>query len=359
MTLEETVTLYALGALKQEEAEDLRRELAEAPHLQALLARERAMTALILASVEPNPPSSALKLRVLEQVGASVGAPVGAHTGASPDASTTTAALATSPKLIVRKPRPEATSPSFARLSAERPSRSVLPWVFAVFSTVAALAAIALTILFATRWQQAQQDIAQLQSQAAQLQTDGGAVRQALDEATARATQLDRDLAQTKADLAETQRSLIESRTDAQRLSADVRTLRADVSDKESALAQMRTEMAVLLQPGVRVAALTGLAEPFRGVTVTVYYTPRSTTAYVSVVNLPALTSDQTYQLWLIRGNQRQPSSVFNTDATGAGRLIVNSSEPFSAYQTIGITVEPAGGSTTPNPAGPIIQGRL
>jgi hypothetical protein len=134
---------------------------------------------------------------------------------------------------------------------------------------------------------------------------------------------------------------------------------RAGVQEKETALAQAQLEVSVLLQPNVRVVNLPGIVDAFRTATVTVFYAPQSTTAYVSVANLPPLPPDQTYQLWLINRNQRLPSSVFNTDASGVSRLIVQSNEPFSRFQSIGVTIEPAGGSQTPNPAGLIAQGRL
>jgi anti-sigma-K factor RskA len=71
------------------------------------------------------------------------------------------------------------------------------------------------------------------------------------------------------------------------------------------------------------------------------------------------LQPDQTYQVWLIKDGVPLPSSVFNTSVDGRGRLIVTGDEPFSAYQAFGITVEPAGGRPTPNPAGPIFLGEL
>ena len=351
MTQEEKVTLYALGALEAQEADALRLELAESPQLQTLLARDQAVATLILAAVEPVQPPAALKQRLMEHIDASQ--------PAAPPSASSPAAPASGPRRIQRKPRNEAAGPSFTRLRDERPQRSWPARVFAGLSTAAAAIAVAVAVLLAIRMQQAGQEITALREQAAQLQSDAGAIQKALDAATARVTQLERDLGQAQATLAQTQEALAQSQSDARRLTQDVATLRAFIGEKEAALAQTQLEMSVLLQPSVRVAVLPAIVETYRTATVTVFYAPQSTTAYVSVANLPPLPPDQTYQLWLINRNQRLPSSVFNTDASGVSRLIVQSNEPFSKFQNIGVTIEPAGGSQTPNPAGPIVLGRL
>ncbi len=351
MTQEENVTLYALGALEAHEAEALRAELADSPRLQTLLARDRAVATLILAAVEPVQPPPALKQRLMEQIDASL--------PAAPSSSSSPAAPVAGLRRIRRKPRDEAAGPSFTRLRDERPQRPWLAWMFAGLSTAAAAIAVAVAVLLAIRLQQAEHEATALREQAAQLQSDAGAIQKALDTATARAAQLERDLQETQATLAQTQTALRQSQSDTQRLTEDVTTLRARLSEREAALAQAQLEMSVLLQPNVRVVNLTGIVDAFRTATVTVFYAPQSTTAYVSVANLPPLAPDQTYQLWLINRNQRLPSSVFNTDASGVSRLIVQSNEPFSRFQSIGVTIEPAGGSQTPNPAGLIAQGRL
>lgn len=356
MTQEEKITLYALGALEAEEADALRAELAESPRLQRLLARDRAMATLILASVEPVQPPPALKERLMEQIGGSVSEQ---PLSTAPSSSTLPAGPFAGARRIQRKPRDANAGPSFTRLRDERPRRAWLTWVFAGLSTAVAVIAVAVAALLAVRLQQAEQEATALREQAAQAQSESAAIRQALDAATARVTRLERDLAQAQTALAQTQDALAQSQSDAQRLAQDVAGLRASISEKEAALAQTQMELSVLLQPGVRVAVLPGITGDFRGATVTVFYAPQSTTAYVSVTNLPPLPPDQTYQLWLINRNQRLPSSVFNTDAAGVSRLIVQSREPFSTFQNIGVTVEPAGGSQTPNPAGPIVLGRL
>jgi anti-sigma-K factor RskA len=66
------------------------------------------------------------------------------------------------------------------------------------------------------------------------------------------------------------------------------------------------------------------------------------------VDNLPVLDSTKQYQLWLIKDGKRTSGGVFSVLDTGYGVLVVNSQQPLSLYDTFGVTVEPAGGSTGP-----------
>ncbi|MCS7061687.1 MAG: anti-sigma factor [Anaerolineae bacterium] len=361
MTQEEKIALYALGALEADEAEALRRELADSPELQELLARDRVVATLILASVEPVQPSPDLKQRLMEQINDSWAAESVIDSSASEPAMSTGSAGAAvlSPRRILRKARTEGFTPSFTRLRDERPRRTWPVWVLSGLSMAATVVALAVAIVLAIRLGQSETEASALRQQVAQLHIEAGAIQKSRDEATARILQLERDLTQLRSTLAQAQQALDRSRAESQQLGEDIAALRAVVAEKEAALTQAQTELSVLLQPNVRVAVLPGVAGTFRNATVTVFYAPQSTTAYLSVTNLPSLPPDQTYQVWLINRNQRLPSTVFNTDASGTSRLIVQSAQPFSAFQNIGVTVEPAGGSQTPNPAGPIVLGRL
>ncbi len=71
----------------------------------------------------------------------------------------------------------------------------------------------------------------------------------------------------------------------------------------------------------------------------------------VATYDLPVLKPDQAYQLWLIdpSGN-RTSGGVFTVDERGRGWLFGRAPKPLSEYQSVGVTVEPAGGS--PGPTG-------
>jgi anti-sigma-K factor RskA len=66
------------------------------------------------------------------------------------------------------------------------------------------------------------------------------------------------------------------------------------------------------------------------------------------VDNLPVLDSTKQYQLWLIKEGKRTSGGVFSVLDTGYGVLVVKSQQPLSMYDTFGVTVEPAGGSSGP-----------
>ncbi|MBE7528234.1 MAG: hypothetical protein HND44_18060 [Chloroflexi bacterium] len=78
-------------------------------------------------------------------------------------------------------------------------------------------------------------------------------------------------------------------------------------------------------------------------------------TATLSIANLPPLTAEQQYQLWLIRDGQRDSGAVFSVNADGSAQITIQSARPFTSYQAFGITIEPAGGS--PGPTGDRVLG--
>ena len=77
--------------------------------------------------------------------------------------------------------------------------------------------------------------------------------------------------------------------------------------------------------------------------------------ALLGVFNLPPLPPGQVYQVWLIRNGERHRGTQFTVDATGYGQSViipqailpefdpVNMYVPFTEFDGIGITAEPAG----------------
>ena len=59
------------------------------------------------------------------------------------------------------------------------------------------------------------------------------------------------------------------------------------------------------------------------------------------------------YQVWLLRGGQPVPNSLFTVNHAGAGAGIVRADEPWHNFDTLAVTPEPEGGS--PAPTGPIV----
>ena len=83
---------------------------------------------------------------------------------------------------------------------------------------------------------------------------------------------------------------------------------------------------------------------------------PDDSHAVLIVQDLPPLPQDRAYQLWLGWGDrQRDNGGVFRVDAQGFGLVYITAPQPFTTYQRVGITEEPASGS--PGPTSPRVIG--
>jgi len=337
MTVEEQITLYAIGALDKEEAAALERQLAGNAALRARLAQESTAAAAWMNAVEPITPSPGVKQRLMQRVDASL-AP----------------AIQPAPQPIARlEPQKQPQKAGW---------RDALIWLFGGLSVAAAAAAIALGVNLAG----AQNNMAQLQAQLAQVQTAAQTTQSEIAALTERTAKLEGDLAAAQAQLTQAQQVVTQAQGAAGAAKAEADAAKAaqtqaqtDALKAQRELANVRNELAVISQPGATTAQVPANKPGFEEGAISVTFAPKSKQALVTVANLPALQPDQTYQVWLIKDGVPLPSSVFNTNVDGQGRLIVTSDEPFSAYQSFGITVEPTGGRPTPNPAGPIFLGKL
>jgi anti-sigma-K factor RskA len=75
----------------------------------------------------------------------------------------------------------------------------------------------------------------------------------------------------------------------------------------------------------------------------------------VVVDGLPPLSEDRQYQVWLIRDGQRISGAVFSTDEESYGGTRIKVAGSLLEYSSVGITIEPAGGS--PQPTGVKVLG--
>jgi anti-sigma-K factor RskA len=73
------------------------------------------------------------------------------------------------------------------------------------------------------------------------------------------------------------------------------------------------------------------------------------------VDGLPPLGESQQYQLWLIKDGKRTSGAVFSTDEKNYGGTRIRSPLSLHEYSSVGITIEPTGGS--PQPTGPRVLG--
>ncbi len=82
----------------------------------------------------------------------------------------------------------------------------------------------------------------------------------------------------------------------------------------------------------------------------------RGDRAVLCMTHLPALSTDQVFQLWMIdQEGARTSGGVFTADPAGESVFLhVPFSAPVSAYQGLGVSIEPPGGSPYPDrPTGP------
>jgi anti-sigma-K factor RskA len=80
---------------------------------------------------------------------------------------------------------------------------------------------------------------------------------------------------------------------------------------------------------------------------------PKEQSAVLIITGLPKLEAKQTYQVWLISGGKPVSAGLLSIDANGQGVVIVTSDESIGSFNSLGISVEPEGGS--PQPTGDIV----
>jgi anti-sigma-K factor RskA len=69
------------------------------------------------------------------------------------------------------------------------------------------------------------------------------------------------------------------------------------------------------------------------------------------VDQLPILDAGHQYQVWLNRGGERLSAGLFSVNYEGYGSLELTAPDPLIQYESLGITVEPFGGSSGPSGA--------
>ena len=80
---------------------------------------------------------------------------------------------------------------------------------------------------------------------------------------------------------------------------------------------------------------------------------PKEQSAVLIVAGLPKLQPNQTYQVWLIAGDKPVSAGLLTVDENGQGVVIITSDESINSFKSLGISVEPEGGS--PQPTGDIV----
>jgi anti-sigma-K factor RskA len=74
---------------------------------------------------------------------------------------------------------------------------------------------------------------------------------------------------------------------------------------------------------------------------------PKDTSAVVLISGLPPLEPGKTYQVWLI-GNAPVSAGLLTVNENGQSVLIITSTEAIGSFDSLGISIEPEGGSLEP-----------
>ncbi len=346
MELADKIVLYALGALEPAETAEFEKQLAGSPELQARVREERAVVGALALAPDPIAPSAALKQRLTTRIEAE----------AKP----------------LQQRLSETARAKTAIASPSQPSQStflrdLLRGLTFGLAGLASLAALVLGItLLQTRRELAaslaalnaardantatQAALAASNAQVADLQAANVDLSTQLKDLQATSDALKKQSADAQTRIAAIQAQLASAQGDAGKTADALKTAQAD-------LARFQAQLAIIARPDVRTAVLPAYKSEFNTGTVRMYYSPSAKSAVVAVSDLPKLPDDQCYQLWLIRGTDKLPSVVINTDSNGTGSTVVPSDLNFGEYELFGVTIEKAGGSPTPNPDGPVFLG--
>lgn len=130
-------------------------------------------------------------------------------------------------------------------------------------------------------------------------------------------------------------------------LQGDLQRARLENTALRTEMASSQATFSDVLSPGTIAWGLNG-TDAASSATATLYCRPASRTGLLAAANLPVLPEGQAYQLWLIHDGQRASGGLLTVDSSGRGVLTVQAPEPFSAYQSVGMTIEPAAGSAGP-----------
>lgn len=181
-----------------------------------------------------------------------------------------------------------------------------------------------------------------------------------LQEKSARLADLQREIGNQTNTLAELRNKLQQQTNEATEAKGQLAQREAELEDIRAQLSQRNVastartpqdELATLLRiPNVKAVSLTGsdMAKRAAGI---LLYDARTQNVWLYSMNLPESPADTTYQLWAIHD---KPVSVgtFNMDTGETAHLLVKKAPSFTAAKTFAVSLEPSGGR--PQPTGPI-----
>ncbi len=330
MELADKIALYALGALEPDEAAEFEKLVAASPYVQSRLGEERALLRSLQIAPEPVEPSAAATRRLMAHIDA---------------------------EITPLQKRLDAASRSKAAQAPAQQSSGLwallrgLGLGLAVISTAAA-AFLGYNLV------QVQRDMSAMRKEITDLRGELNTTQQTVIHKDQAVAELERTSADLRRQLSDAQARINAAQTQLAEAEGNADKSALALKTAQTQLSSVQSELAIISQPDVRSAALPASSDSYKQGAVTIFYSPKTDAALVTVANLPPLPEGRDYQLWLIEGSNPLPSVIIKVDEKGNGRAVVPSDKNFVNFQAFGVTVEKLGGSPTPNPEGPIYLGK-
>ena len=130
------------------------------------------------------------------------------------------------------------------------------------------------------------------------------------------------------------------------RLQEEISALNDQVAAQSQSIDQIITNLPPSNQSDVITVSLESTGEQPRALGQLIA-DPNDRSAVLVISGLPPLEAGQTYQVWLI-GNAPVSAGLLTVDENGQSVLIVTSEEAIGSFNSLGISIEPEGGSEQP-----------
>lgn len=327
--LEESVPLYAVGALERTERQALEAHLLSGcASCHASLKEHQSVAAVLPFGLPQTLPPKALKAKIL----------AAARTLVPPAADAATKQGA--------KPSLEPGEWMNHLFPPETPARPV--WLLPALAFAALLVTAGALYLAWTYYGQATQDSTKLDQLQATLQHNSA------------------KLAALQLELRDRDQTLRQVRDELSRRTIDLTDLKDTLIQREAELDDLRAQLEAMAQrrgrppqedfvsllraPGAKVVSLAGL-ESAKGAGAVFVFDPGARKGWLYAFNLPSLPGGKVYQLWVV-DDRPISAGVFTVDSGRKGRLMIRDLPDLSRTRQIAVSVEPGGGR--PQPTGAI-----
>ncbi|WP_420644901.1 anti-sigma factor domain-containing protein [Candidatus Leptofilum sp.] len=327
--IEELLAVYALGGLSPEEEAEVEAYIAENPQAAAMLEEAYASAALLPYTAPPLEPSPEAEAALFARIEADVAI----HE--APQRQT-----AVSPKRVAP---PKPTFWDSVRAFFSNPVVTAVTLGTAVFLLIWGLS-------LSRQIDGLNQDVQQLTSENNTLRTDFDALNSENLSLTARVAELqaaNQALDQQIDDLAQNNTELIATNNT---LEIEMNQIAVDLEELQAYSAALENELTNALadrpfdSSSIYAVTLPG-TENQPEASAQIVIDPETNTALLIVDGMPALPENSVYQVLLIRGTEHETAETFRVDTDGEGVLLVNSTEPLQSFDSIGVSIEPEGGS--------------